>query len=1631
MSSRKHNNQKADEIFERSNLTKSQFLIWLGQKLSPEAPLYNMVIAFTINGNIEPGAFNQAYQGVVGKSDALRTVIYEENGIPFQRVLPQLPYNIEFLDFSQLHDPKVEFQKWLDQRKVLVFNIARQLFDTALIKLAEDRFVWYLNQHHLITDGWSTALVWQRTAEFYALALNDQLIKASELPPYQNYIEYEHAFYQTIQYENTKAYWQAMTAKTIEPLRLYGKSSTENSIQTERVYCNISWEKTEKLKEISGEESIRSLFSDISMFNIFATTLFAYLYRISGNRRLALGAPAHNRTSAIFKQTIGLFIELYPLQVEIEEGETFLSLIKKVGKETYGFLSHSKPGTSLLDNNRYNVVLNFINTAFSEFNGLPVQSKWVHPGFGDRDHALRLQVHDLDKTGSFQLHFDFNCNVCDKEQSNLAVKHFFCILDAFIEDRHRPIDEIKLLTNEENMQLVVKYNQTNTKVQLDKTVVQLFESQAATTPETIAVVSGDQKLTYSELNARSNQLAYYLKKQRIKPGVIVGISLKRSSDLVLAILGVLKTGAAYIPIDVGYPDERIGYILKDTKAPVLLTDSLIVNHQSSISNSQIICLDIEWTNIARERKDNMAHDAISENLAYVIYTSGSTGDPKGVMIVHRSLTNYLLWAKKQYFQDAPLDFPLFSAISADLTITSVFLPLISGSKIIVYEEDEDGVDLSILKVIEDNKVGIIKLTPTHLSLIVGKEVQNSKLKKFIVGGENFEVGLAKKILNQFGNNVDIYNEYGPTEATVGCMIHKFDIDKDISGSVPIGKPVDNMQIYLLDKNFNPAPVGVKGEMYISGVGLAKEYLNRGDLTERFFISLPSLSSNNGRFYRTGDFARWKEPGIMEFLGRGDDQVKVRGFRIELGEIESALLDHPDVHECVVNVVQVKFTLEQDEARCCKQCGLSSNHPDSKINKDGVCHICIEYEKNKEYAQQYFGPIEELHKILEKAKKSKTGKYDCIMLFSGGKDSTYVLYQLIEMGMHPLAFSLDNGYISEEAKANINRIIEDLGLDLVWGAPPINEMNEIFVDSLKRFSNVCNGCFKTIYTLSVSLAREKGIKYIITGLSRGQFFETRVAELFKNKIFDSKDIDRNIIEARKAYHRMDDAVSRNLDVSVFNDDNVFEDIHFVDFYRYCDVSLEDLYEFLNTQVPWKRPGDTGRSTNCLINETGIYVHKNERGYHNYALPYSWDVRLGTKEHNAALEELDDEIDETQAREMLKKIGYDQNDKTQKNIEKKLAAYYTSGKDLSASDLRGFLAQKLPPFMIPSHFIPLENIPLTISGKADRNALPEIEKTRAGVKELFVAPRNRIEKILAQIWSDILQVDKVGIHDNFFDLGGDSILNIQIISRANREGLLLSPGQLFNHPTVAELATIATNSTLQTDQGVISGDIPLSPIQKWFFDQNMKDPHHWNMFVEIELKQNLDPVLLKKALQYLTLHHDALRIRFEISATGLRQFVGLHTENSVLLNFTDLSSFPVNKQKLEMEEKALELQSSLSLENGLIFGAAYFKFSEGIHNRLLLAAHHLVVDFISWQILLEDLEAVYRQLSDGENIELPLKTTSFKHWVEKIEDFAQSETMKAELQFWDLQCSSEGGKHSNRFSEVVVIILKLLLRSFHSI
>ncbi len=530
--------------------------------------------------------------------------------------------------------------------------------------------------------------------------------------------------------------------------------------------------------------------------------------------------------------------------------------------------------------------------------------------------------------------------------------------------------------------------------------------------------------------------------------------------------------------------------------------------------------------------------------------------------------------------------------------------------------------------------------------------------------------------------------------------------------------------------------------------------------------------------------RVERPGVAVYGGRSDDQLKINGIRLEPGEVEAALVALPEITSALVRLWSPGDGRAIDDRHRCVRCGLGTDVPGVTLDGDGLCNHCRSFDVVAPQAQAWFRTERDLADRLADARRRRRGEIDCLHLLSGGKDSTYALYQLVERGWNVHALTLDNGFISEGAKENIRRSVADLGITHEFASTPA--MNAIFRDSLDRHSNVCQGCYKTIYTLAVARAHEMGIPVIVTGLSRGQFFETRlIPHQFEEGRFDPDAIDATVLEARRVYHHSPDAVTELLpEQRVFDDHRIFEEVEFLDFYRYVDVDLAELYRFLETHAPWVRPSDTGRSTNCLINVAGIQVHRRERGYHNYAEPYSWDVRLGHKTRSEALEELDDEIDELEVTRLLAEVGYEPKDNG------RLTAWYQSvdDRELDPVELRRQLRLRLPEHAIPSAFVRIDEIPLAASAKADPSLLPA--PTRFDRHQIDpVEPSTPTEERIAEIWAECLGSEVVGVTDDFFDLGGASLDALETVAAIDALfGTDLPDASVFRYRTVRELAVL---------------------------------------------------------------------------------------------------------------------------------------------------------------------------------------------------------------------------------------------------
>jgi len=643
----------------QSNLSRSQLMIWTGQQLNPGVPLYNMALRFDLQGDIEVEVFQSAFQALIDRCDAMRTVFAEQAGVPIQHVQPRMSYRMQLVDLADEPDVAAAVEKWILQRSQQEFDLAVCCFDSALIKTGPASFVWYLNQHHLTTDAWSTSLIYRELALLYARLLAGGLQEDEEsIPAYADYLAHERKQRGTPVYTNAVAYWDELAARPTPHVNLYGQNPAVRGNRTERLVCPLGQGRSQALRKLAETPGIRMLSLDMTLFNLFATVLFAYLYRVGGHTTQVIGTPAHNRSSLAFRETVGLFIELFPLRVELQEEETFRSLLGKAGTETQAYLRNVVPGASSPNVMRlFNVVLNYIHASFESFNDTPMQPQWVHTGYGDPEHDLRLQVHDFGGSGSLVACFDFNCTTFPSELRQHAMQHFLRMLDACLADPDQQIGTVELTSAEERRRYVVDFNHARKQLASRGTVIDLFRQQSRLNPGRTAVSLAGTTVSYRELDERSDHLARLITGRGVGRGVLVGIYIERSIEMVLGILAVLKAGAAYVPLESSLPVKRLTYILEDTGAHMVLTRKGL-EARLPATGPQRYYLDSDREEAADQ--STPLPDSDPKSTAYVIYTSGSTGMPKGVVVDHEGLNAYAGWARKTFTpQDQPV-FPLYS-----------------------------------------------------------------------------------------------------------------------------------------------------------------------------------------------------------------------------------------------------------------------------------------------------------------------------------------------------------------------------------------------------------------------------------------------------------------------------------------------------------------------------------------------------------------------------------------------------------------------------------------------------------------------------------------------------------------------------------------------------------------------------------------------------------------------------------------------------------------------------------------------------------------------------------------------------------------------------------------------------------
>jgi amino acid adenylation domain-containing protein/non-ribosomal peptide synthase protein (TIGR01720 family) len=889
------------------DLTRFQLLIWTGQKLHPEAPLYANAGYGVIDSAIDPDHYCKAVQALINKSDALRTLIVEQDGIPKQRVLATLSYEPELVDLSDHSFAEAKVDEWVKRRCDVPLDFGRQPFDFALLKLRENQYAIYSNFHHIISDATSAAIIEGLLSDYYELSLNGRLEDAPELPAFQSYVtdQLEHSDSPTMR--KAESFWKRKLAEESEPIKFYGRSANKRTTRVERVTCHLGSERSAKLKTIAANKD-GSVVSLVSVHHMFAALVSAFLYHIGDRpQTISLGLPFHNRRNR--RETIGCLLQIIPLKLRIEEDDTFLSLLGRIGNSYLTILRHHEYHVGNPSHRQlYDVGFNYISSRPPQvLYGKPRIGKWLHSG-----HAVdTLHIHAYDnETDGFSLEFDFHCDIFDEQQRGLAIQQFLQLIDSVLENPEQPISELCLLSDRERRTILDEFNATDSPFPDSLTYDQLLKAEVERAPERIAVSAGEQYLTYSALNERVNSMAARLRTAGFGPDSLAAILSTRTINFLTAVLAVFRCGGAYTPLDPAYPIERVAYVLNRSKSSVcIVADEFMPAVAEALERipSENHPLVLSMGDLLRVAQPPVgaSFDGGPNRLAYVIYTSGSTGEPKGAMVEVKGMLNHL-FAKITDLKISSEDVVAQVASQcSDISVWQFLAALLAGGRVVIMDDNtvrEPGV---LLKRVDEEGITILQLVPSQLRTILDaldtfteKRPKLSSLRCLVIAGEVLGADACRRWLTYYPD-VPIVNAYGPTECSDVVSHYWMEAASQLGErSVPIGHPLNNLRLYTLDSNWAITPIGVAGELYIGGAGVGRGYLNDPARTAQSFFPDPYSSFPGARAYKTGDLARYLPDGNLEYIGRNDYQVKIRGFRIELGEVESALARHPSVAQAV-------------------------------------------------------------------------------------------------------------------------------------------------------------------------------------------------------------------------------------------------------------------------------------------------------------------------------------------------------------------------------------------------------------------------------------------------------------------------------------------------------------------------------------------------------------------------------------------------------------------------------------------------------------------------------------------------------------------------------------------------------------
>jgi len=1247
----------------------AQERLWFLSRLEPASIAYHVPVTLELRGSVDVPSLEWSLTEIVRRHEALRTVFEEIEGTPRQRILAPHPVSLPVLDLrAGQGQASPAITRFITEESGKPFDLASgPLLRGALARLSQRRYLLLLTMHHIVFDAWSHRILNRELSALYRARVTGTEAGLPELAmQYADYARWQRESFQGARLEELRGYWRAQLAGVSPVLQLPAMRPRPvgQTYRGDLYRFELSQPLVERLRVLSRAHGVTLFMTMLAGFEIV-------LSRYSGRDDFLLGAPSANRGLPELEPMIGFFVNTLVLRADLRGDPTVAHLLDRARDTCLGAFEHQDmPFERLVDelaparDLSYTPLVQVLFAFLAD--GDDGEAELVLPGARVRvvqredasakfDVTLRVSAGRERSSGAFA----FNADLFHRDTIAQLADHLRVALTSMAAAPGAHISDIPIMDDEETHRVTVEWNRNGGTLDNDHCLHHLVERQAVLRPDSVAVEYEGRQLTYRELNERANQVAWWLRVAGVARDMVVGVCAERSAELIVATLGVLKAGAVYLPLDPEYPDERLRYMLTDAGVPAVVTQHRLAGRVASLATAAAILeLDPGGCGPAAlsASLENPGVSMSPDNGAYVIYTSGSTGRPKGTIVSHRAISNNLLWMQR--------DWPLTAAdhvlhktpFTFDVSVKELFWPLLAGARLVIARPDGHRDPAYLCELIIRAGITVTHFVPSMLRAFLAEpEVGSCRgLRLVMCGAEALSAGQRNEFLRRLPAT-RLLHLYGPTETAIA--VTAWLCDEDSGDRVPLGRPMPNSRIYLLDERMSPVPVGVPGELYIAGAPLARGYLGQPALTADRFLPDPFGTGPGGRMYRTGDIALWRPDGLLQYIGRADEQVKIRGLRIEPGEVETLLRDH-------IGTADVAVVVREDGS---------------------------------------------------------------------------------------------------------------------------------------------------------AVGSRKLVAYVGTGTA---------------------------------------------------------------------------------DVP------------------------------------------------------------------------------------------------SAGSLRGYLRDRVPGYLVPAAVVVLPGLPRLPSGKIDRQALPAPDWA-AG--EQRAAASNDTERALARVWSEVLGSGRVGVSDNFFEIGGDSLLCIQVVSHARRCGLVFSARDMFRHQTIADLAAVLKPAgDTGGVQDPVAGPVPLTPIQHRLFRQELPQLGRYTQARIVELAAQVRAEHVTMALGALTAHHDALRMRFTCS--GGQWQAELRDDQPVPVRESDLAGVPDALARSRLSSVVEDLREEIDLQAGRVVTAAWCPSGEGRPPLLVLVAHHLVIDAVSWRVVLDDLQTALSALLREEPVALAAKTTPYSRWAAALAEYARSADLGAEVAYW---------------------------------